>query len=120
MLRELAYRLLYIDVEKDGNLAVNHIRVARLEHFLQGEHYRLIDAVKQVAFIGEDHDHAVKRVRSLRDLVDPTRYILYVMLVRQVAHDYEPMLVPIELLYCAFYQMAFSIELYPKQEPKKA
>ena len=87
VLRQLVHWLLHINVEKHRDFAVNHVRVILLKIFLQAKHYRLIDAVKQVAFIGKNHDHVIVRVWSLLDLIDPTSYILYVLLVRQVTHD---------------------------------
>ena len=38
------------------------------------------------------------------------------MLVWQVTHDYEPVLVPIELINCAFDKVAFGIELYQSKQ----
>ena len=81
MLRQLAYGLLDIDVKKDGDLPVDHVRVVLFESFFESKHYRLIDAIKQVTFIGKDHDHVIMRIRSLCNLIDPTCYILYIMLV---------------------------------------
>ena len=109
MLRQHLNRLLDVYVEQHGDLSVDHVRVVIRQFIFEVHH--VLHVIQQVALVGEDHDYVVIHVAALLNLVDPTRHVLHIVLVRQVAHDYEAVLVPIKLLKRTLHKVALGVIL---------
>jgi len=50
-------------------------------------------------------------IRSFLDFIYPTRHVLYITFIGQIAYYYKALLVPVKLLNCALYEMALRIKL---------
>ena len=61
----------------------------------------LVIIVEKVVLVRQDHNYVVLCIRTLLYFIDPVRHILDVLLIREIAQNYEASLIPVELGNCA-------------------